>query len=86
MMIICSTNRTFICLLRSFSEGLLLHVVLVLRGRIQVPYVALGWEIRVVQEAIAWLSVAYDAGIVVVAERIHLQLVVRPDVLSAIDS
>lgn len=50
------------------------------------PYVTLGGEIRVVQEAIAWFSVAYYAGVIVVTKGIHLKLVIRPDVLSAIHS
>ena len=65
----------FVCEL-SLLEGFFLHIVVVFPRWVQMPYVALSREIRVIKEPIAWLTTNLSSC--VVSERILQQLVIRP--------
>jgi len=75
--------KLFLFVFLSFLEGIFLNVVLVLARRFKMPYCAFSREFGVVKEAIAWFVVAHHASSVV-TERISLQFLVAPYVLSAI--
>ena len=67
---------------QSFLEGFLLHIVLIFSRRIQMPYVALHWEVRIVEETIAWFATNLPSC--VVSERIIKQLLIWPYIWAAI--